>query len=526
MTAKSRVLTVGVLFFSPFIFAQPVSEKVSFEYVQKKAQERSAKSFDSRKADLPDALRGEKLNYDSYREIEFRHDKALWVKEELPFRLEFFHLGYLYQNPVKIHEFTPSHVQEIRFVQDFFDYRKLNLRKTLPADTGYAGFKLLYRLNNSNQWDEVASFLGTSYFRMLGKEQHYGQSARGLALNSGETDHPEEFPLFTDWWLGKPEKEGDRLRFYGILDSISCVGAFEFLLRPGENTIADVEAVVYMREPRNIQAVSKNQSPIRTFGMAPLTSMFWYGENSERKPDDYRPEVHDSDGLLIRSENGDLLWRPLSNPSSLQHQTFAAKDIRGFGLLQRDRDFDNYEDMFNSYHRTPSVWVEPRGKWGEGSIHLVELPTRFEGFDNVVAFWDPKQKPQPMQPFRFTYTLHWGLQPEAGFSTNTVLQTRIGADPRDPSKRQIVIDFGEKNNAIATEAPPEPFVRCGENATVSDAQVFRNTVSKSWRVIFSLNPKAELKNSVDIQCGLKRGDQILTETWTYRWNPPPPRVAE
>jgi glucans biosynthesis protein len=188
-------------------------------------------------------------------------------------------------------------------------------------------------------------------------------------------------------------------------------------------------------------------------------------------------------------------------------------------LTQRDRDFSNYQDLFNSYHLTPNVWVEPRGKWGAGEIHLVELPTRGEGADNIVAFWDPREKPQPMQPFRFGYTLFWGLDPDAKLSTNRVLQTRIGADPRDASKRQVVIDFDGTNSGIESESFPQAMVHCGENATIGDTQVFKSMLSKSWRVIFSLKPKAENKNYVDIQCALKRGDQTLGETWTYRWNP-------
>ncbi|HEV8541752.1 MAG TPA: glucan biosynthesis protein, partial [Verrucomicrobiae bacterium] len=310
MRGKSRALWFGLFLLARTLPAQPVPTKVTFDYVIQEAQKRASKPFQSRKADLPEELRGDKLNYDSYREIEFRHDKALWLKEALPFRLEFFHPGYLYQEPVRINEFNDSHLQPIRFVQDFFNYRALKFKKNLPPEMGYAGFRLLCRLNDTNRWDEFASFLGASYFRLLGKGQHYGQSARGLALNTGQTGLQEEFPLFTDWWLGKPEKASDTLHLFGLLDSVSCAGAYEFLLRPGETTVGDVNAVIFLRDPKDVQAVSKNQPPIRTFGMAPLTSMFWFGENSEKKPDDYRPEVHDTDGLLIRLESGEFLWRP------------------------------------------------------------------------------------------------------------------------------------------------------------------------------------------------------------------------
>ncbi|SPE55583.1 glucan biosynthesis protein, periplasmic (fragment) [Verrucomicrobia bacterium] len=378
-------LVLGLLLAMPRqAVAKVESAEVSLDYVAKKAEQRAHKPFHSPRADLPPVLRADKLDYDKYREIEFRHDKALWAADQLPFRVEFFHPGYLYQEPVHINEFTITHVQPIRFVQDFFNYRSLHIQNQIPADTGYAGFRLLYHLNSEEHWDELGSFLGASYFRLLGKNQSYGLSARGLALDCGESDRPEEFPIFTDWWLGKPQHDDDELRMYAILDSISCVGAYSFLIRPGESTIADIEAVLYFREPANVRAVDVQHKPVKTIGIAPLTSMFWFGKSSERKFEDYRPEVHDSDGLLVRMENGEILWRPLNNPAVMRHQRFAAHNPRGFGLLQRDREFADYQDLFNPYQRVPSVWVEPRGRWEDGEVNLVELSTQYEGLDNVV----------------------------------------------------------------------------------------------------------------------------------------------
>src|SRR6185503_19217468 len=181
------------------------SADINLNYVEKQAELRAHKPFRSPRADLPDFLRADKLDYDKYREIEFRHEKALWAAEDLPFRVEFFHPGYLYEEPVHVFEFTLTHVQPVRFVQDFFNYRKLKFAKQVPADTGYAGFRLLNEVNEPGKWDELGAFLGASYFRLLGKGQSYGLSARGLAIDCGETDgRPEEFPIFTDWWLGKP----------------------------------------------------------------------------------------------------------------------------------------------------------------------------------------------------------------------------------------------------------------------------------------------------------------------------------
>jgi glucans biosynthesis protein len=494
--------------------------QVTLEYVAKKAEQRARKPFHSPRVDLPEVLRADKLDYDKYREIEFRHDQALWTTDKLPFRVEFFHPGYLYQEPIHVNEFTLTHVQPIRFVQDFFNYRSLRIADQIPADTGYAGFRLLYPLNSEDHMDELGAFLGASYFRLLGKGQRYGESARGLALDCGETDRPEEFPIFTDWWLGKPHRDDDALRLYAILDSVSCAGAFSFLIRPGDTTITEVEAVLYFRETNNIIAVDPHRKPLRTLGVAPLTSMFWFSDASERKFQDYRRGVHDSDGLLIHMDNGEILWRPLNNPPAMRHQRFAAKNIRGFGLIQRDRDFADYEDLFNFYHQVPSVWVEPQGYWGEGEINLVELSTQYEGLDNIVAFWDPKVKPAPMQPFRFAYTLQWTRDKDTKISPNRVVATRVGADPRDSQCRQFAIDFaGPGLNSIQENTPPEAIANCSPNATIAENQVFRNTSDNTWRVMLKLQPKPGNTDDVDLRCTLKKGEEAISETWTYRWSP-------
>ena len=270
-----------------------------------------------------------------------------------------------------------------------------------------------------------------------------------------------------------------------------------------------------------VRAVDANRKPIQTIGIAPLTSMFWFGKNSERKFDDYRPEVHDSDGLLIHMQNGEMLWRPLNNASVMRHQKFATMNVRGFGLFQRERDFVAYQDIFNCYHEVPSVWVQPQGNWGEGDVHLVELSTWYEGLDNIVAFWDPKIKPKPLEPFRIAYTLFWTREGDMKISQNRVVATRIGADPRKPQWRQFVIDYwGPRLAAIPENNLPQAIASCSENATIPECQVFYNAAGRTWRVILKLEPKAGNKDPVDMRCTLKVGDEVVSETWTYLWSPP------
>ena len=523
MWRRSCLIVTVVMALTSRVTASPESGDVNLDYVIKRAEERASKPFHSPRADLPKVLRQDNLDYDKYRQIRFRRNQALWRVENLPFRIEFFHPGYLYQEPVHVYEFTATHLQPIRFVQDFFDYGSLNIQDEIPANTGYAGFRVLYQLNETNQWDELGAFLGASYFRLLGKDQDYGQSARGLAVDCGEMDRPEEFPIFTDWWLGKPEANDKELTLFALLDSVSCTGAYQFVIHPGETTTADVEAVLFFREPKEILEVNpQRRLPVTTLGLAPLTSMFWYGQNSERKFDDYRPEVHDADGLLVHMGNGEMLWRPLDNPSVLRHQVFHAPDIRGFGLLQRERSFAAYQDMFNLFQLEPSVWVEPHGDWGDGDLHLVELSANYEGLDNIVAFWDPKDKPAPMEPYRFGYTLHWEMgEADVKLSENRVVATRLGLVPGDVNTRLIAIDFaGPKLDAIPLDNPPMAIANCSTNAAIVENQVLRNTFLNTWRVILKMQPKPGNTNPVDIRCTLQAGTNILSETWTYQWSPP------
>lgn len=500
--------------------AAPEQVVVNLDYVARLALQRAQQPFHSPRANLPDVLKN--LNYDQYREIRFPLDKALWTEDNLPFRIAFFHPGYIYQEPVHINEFTSTYTQRIPFTQEFFDYGNLKIKNEIPRNTGYAGFKIYYHLNKTNVFDELGEFQGASYFRLLGAGQTYGQSARGLALDCGETDRSEEFPIFTDWWLGKPQKDAKELTLYAILDSVSCAGAYEFKIRPGETTTADVSAVLYFREPNRILQANINAPPIKTVGLAPLTSMFWFGKNTERKPDDYRSEVHDSDGLMIEMGNGERLWEPLNNPPGERHQIFSAPNIRGFGLMQRERSFEAYQDLFTPFQDEPGVWIEPHGtNWNNGNLHLVELNAPWEGFDNVVAFWSPKDVPAPLQPYRFSYTMYWTREIVMNFSpANKVVATRVGRCAPDSDARQIFIDFaGPQLDAHSSTNPPAAIASCSDNADIVANQVVWNPYQKTWRVVLKMQPKPG-NDPVDLRCTLQRGNKVISETWTYQWTRP------
>lgn len=492
---------------------------VTLDGIAATALDRAQRPFHSPRADLPAFLKADHLDYDAYREIRFRRERALWNDGKSPYIVEFFHPGYLYEEPVHINEFVPGYVQDIRFASDFFDYGAHRFKEMIPASTGYAGFRVLCDLNQPRQLDELGAFLGASYYRLLGKGQRYGLSARGLALDCGENGRPEEFPLFTDWWLGKPTGKDEPLHLFALLDSVSCAGAYEFHIRPGETTVANVDAVIYFRERPTIRKADANRLPINDMGIAPLTSMFWFGPASEARFDDYREAVHDSDGLLMNLGAGQMYWRPLDDPPRLVHQRFASTNLQGFGLFQRNRDVAAYQDLFNRYDRTPSVWIQPVGQWGDGDVHLVELNTHYEGLDNIVAFWSPRHTPMPLHPMRFSYIEYWTSESDHPYSANRAVATRIGADTGSPGRRQIAIDFaGPALAALPKDAAPQAVTRCGIDGDLIDTQVMKVPGADVWRVMLKVDRKDN--DPIELDCALAYQGKLLTETWTDLLNQP------
>ena len=275
---------------------------------------------------------------------------------------------------------------------DLFDYgSRVQIDRPLPADTGFAGFRLHYPLNNPHVYDEVISFLGASYFRFLGRDQHYGLSARGLCVEAG-TDK-ESFPFFREFWLDVSKPRFGCAVIYALLDGEAATGAFRFDLTPGQETTIDVQGTLF---PRHAGV---------KFGLAPLTSMFLTGENDRRISDGFRAELHDLDGVLMHTDAGEWIWRPLANPSGARTTSFTDQNCRGFGLIQRDRAFESYQDLELAYEGRPSYYVEPKGDWGQGRVELVELSTEDETNDNIVVSWTPATPPPPLEPFRYSYRI-------------------------------------------------------------------------------------------------------------------------
>lgn len=465
--------------------------------------------FDAESSKIPAEL--SKLTYDSYREIRFRRDKAFWRDGGSDYRLLPFHLGFLHDKPVQVHIINHGNAIPIPFTTGLFEYGKVPVPKGLSPALGFAGFAVTTNLNDPKIQDEVISFLGASYFRLIGRGHRYGLSARSLALDVGGKQ-PEEFPFMRALWVEEPSRHTTDLVIYALLDSPSVAGAYRYVVSPGRETSVDVTATIILR------------NEIERLGIAPLTSMFQAGEGDLAQRSDFRPEIHDSDGLMMQSGTGEWIWRPVRNPKALRISSFGDKNPRGFGLMQRDRDFGSYQDLEARYEARPGYWVTPQGDWGDGRIDLIEIPTTNEAFDNVVACWTPN-KPLPSgQPAEFRYRitavsttwhLHSYAQAQQSFNGSDV---EDGVTDGSGTKR-FIVDFAGGDLAYYQSEPDrvELVATTTSGSIVSKILTF-NPPLKGVRVIVD----ATLPNgqSAELRIFLKSRKRTLSETWTATWSVP------
>ncbi|MBS0632107.1 MAG: glucan biosynthesis protein [Verrucomicrobia bacterium] len=479
--------------------------EINHAYVQGVAEKLAASPYKSRQPEQPEFLKS--MTYDNYQRIRFIPEKSLWRTDNLPFQAQFFHLGYVHLTPVAINEYSDAYVQRVPFVRTFFDYQDLkNIPLRLPPSLEYAGVRFVYPLNHPDSWDEIVAFLGASYFRGLGRDQRYGLSARGLAINSGGPG-TEEFPSFVEFWIGKPAADAKSLTVHALLDSPSVTGAYTFVITPGVDTKMDVQATLFFRER------------VENLGLAPVTSMFWFGENSADRFGDFRPEVHDSDGLLVAPDKESRLWRPLVNRRGVHHETFDAPAPQGYGLLQRDRDFRSYEDTEARYEKRPGLWVEPIGPWPAGGVRLVELSTGNEYSDNIVAFWSPKEQPAAHTKLDFSYRLHWSNAPVFGGPPGWVKATRqtVHVDRNHPERSRFVVDFDSASlRTVPASAAMSAEITLPPGVTVTDQQVFRNEVDGSWRLALVVDAPPGTP-PVELRARLLLEKKPVTETWVGLW---------
>lgn len=471
------------------------------------ARELSARPFQPDTRTMPEALR--RIAYDEYRDIRFDPSRALWRGESRPFQAQFFHRGFLHAQRVEMHEVVADVARPLVYKPDMFSFGAAP--KPAATDLGFAGFRLHAPINGADYYDEICAFLGASYFRAVAGDQVYGLSARGLALRTGDPAG-EEFPVFKAFWIERPAPGASGITVHALLDSPSAAAAFAFVIRPGTETVFDVSMRLYPR-------VDLAQA-----GIAPLTSMFQFDAGDRVGIDDYRQAVHDSDGLALLNGAGEQLWRPLRNPASLQESLFMDRQPRGFGLMQRKREFADFVDSEARYDRRPSAWVEPVGDWGKGGVHLFEIPTADEYHDNIVAFWRPRKPLVAGREHRFDYRLHWCDRHSWNPDLARLEATRsgaVGSSPgsgsgADPDTRRFVIDLrGGQLSSLAATAEPRAVVEAS-HGRVANIVAHSGAVDGTWRIAFELDPGdapvIELRARL-----LAENGHPLSETWLYRW---------
>jgi glucans biosynthesis protein len=481
-----------------FTPAQAQSAPFDRSSVRQMARDAAGKPFKAQNSKLPDNLKD--LDYDRYRAIRFLPDRALWRGEKLPFEVQFFHRGFFYANRVDIYELANGQAAKIAYQPEQFSFGDAPPPNP-GVDLGFAGFRLHAPINKPDYYDEVCVFLGASYFRAVAKGEQYGLSARGLSINTGEAKG-EEFPFFKAFWIEKPAANASSIVVHALLDSESAAAAYRFTIRPGEITVFDVEMAIYPRV--NLDHV----------GLAPMTSMFFFGPNDRTDVDDFRASVHDSDGLAIFNGRGEELWRPLHNPRDLQISTFSDLNPHGFGLMQRQKDFAAYQDIESGFERRPSLWAEPIGDWGEGAVQLIEIPTKEEIHDNIAGFWRPKTPLQAKGEHTYTYRLHWG--PDTPKAASLARFSRTGVGARGEDTKIFVLDvIGDKLKLVDPKRIRG--VVTAEKAKIQNIVTQPNPAIGGWRLSFELSVKEKVP--VEIRASLMQDNDPISEVWVYRWTP-------
>ena len=491
----------------PQAHAQTAAPKAHFgmEDVVARAKALSESPFQDAPPPLPKEIAN--LDFDTWRSLRFNPSKAFLADRNGAYRLELFHLGHLFKRPVVVNIVHDGIVAPIPYSPSLFEMDRLKLKQVLPVGLGFAGFRLHTHLNDPQRFDELIAFLGASYFRFLGRDQHYGLSCRAIAVNAG-TDQ-EEFPFFKEFWVNSPAVDAARVTVYGLLDGASVTGAVQMEIYPGMNTVVDVHFTLFTRRD-NVK-----------LGFAPLTSMFLNGENDHRIASGYRPQLHDSDGLLMHSGHGEWIWRALRNPAKPEISSFMDQSIKGFGLLQRERAFSAYQDIDLAYQNRPSYWVEPHGDWGKGRVELIELPTADESNDNIVASFVPEVTPAVGKPFNFSYqitaTRNMPHLSPGGRAIHTFVAPAAALGAKDPAptdSTRFIIDFADGDLAFYLHDPALLKVM----ASASNGKILRTAIEANPAIGgFRANVDVQVPagQAADVRVFLQAGARTLTETWTF-----------
>ncbi|MCC9624338.1 glucan biosynthesis protein D [Thalassospira sp. MA62] len=484
------------------------AQSFDFDGLIARAQQMAASDYIAPMAPDPEIVG--KIDYDTHGKLHYKREFSPFADGSGTYPLTFFHLGMYFAKPVQMHLLEDGAARQVIYHPDYFDMPEDSIARNLSDNSGFAGFRLHENVERDDwKTQDWAAFLGASYFRAIGDEGQYGLSARGVAVNTA-TSIPEEFPDFREFYIQPAKSADEPVTVYALLDGPSITGAFKFLLYRGKGVTMEIEKHLFIRKD------------IERLGIAPLTSMFWYSEQNKSFRFDWRPEVHDSDGLELWTGGGERIWRQLNNPETIRASAFSDHNPRGFGLMQRDREVTHYLDGVR-YHRRPSLWVEPIGGWEDGAVQLIEIPTDDEIHDNIGAFWVPSKPATAGTSYQFKYRLHWQAEnpypvPELAKATATRLGR--GGEPgtnRPKDELKFSVEFeGDVLGTLEYGEFPEVIV------STSRGEITRTKIepimdTRTWRAVFDL--KVQGNDPVDLRMYLKRGDAPLSETWMFQHLP-------
>lgn len=510
---KRIIVFVSFLFSCILVSADSGEIKFTFETLVSMARNSARCEYKERVTPLPKSLQN--LDYSQYNLMRYNIDSDLWANDDLPFRVSFFPLGTtLYSLPVEIYEIdNETLISKVPFSPKFFQYEDQVkfIKDQMPEDAGYAGFKLRYKPKGSSYPDEFAAFLGNSYFRIICDGSSYGLSNRGLAINTGVENVPEEFPAFEKFYLVKPSKGDESIIIYAFLNGRSVTGAYSFKITPGTEASVDVKSVLFLRNKVNLLC------------LAPITSMFWFTLGEPDNFYDYRPSVHNSEGLVLSDGKNDI-YEPLTNYPfhKMINDDISCDSLRYFGLVQRDREYNRYMDPGVKYHLNPNCLIVPQNNWREGSLRLFVLPTLTEWMDNINLFWIPKTLPEPMEPINFDYKILYSLK-EPKNTLSFVKYTNLGQDLINCKNTIFALSFADKDAIIEKSKDIKIDLQVPSDVIIASPPSIEKIIfNDTWRVLFTLTIHKKLAyedKPFIIKCTLKDNGKSISEEWYFLWYP-------
>ena len=464
--------------------------------VTEAARNLSKRPFRPLSADIPGAFRD--LSYEQYATIRQRPGTAIWGAENTGFAIEPLHRGFIFSDPMEINLVADAKARRVLYDPALFDFGKLAVPSDV-GDIGFSGFRVLAQ--GLNGFSDLAIFQGASFFRAVAPGQTLGTIARALSIKTADP-RGEEFPAFRAVWIERPTLAAGALLIHALINSESVTGAYRFTLRPGDATIIDTECALFARVA------------VDNLGLATMSATHISGPIGERRNDDLRPSVSEVTGLQMLTGKGEWLWRPVANRDTLQISTFVDENPRGFGFLQRDRNFDHYQDDDQHFETRPSLWIEPIGDWSAGGVQLIEIPSDSETNHNIIGYWKPMQTLAAGSETFFAYRQFWCWNPPEQPPLAIVTQSRSGRGS-SPKRRHYVVEFaGDILSTPQNMAAMKPNLNVAPGSIVL-LRTFCSTEKKSCRILFEIDPGNETYS--EMRLVLEAEGKPISEAWLYRW---------